>query len=113
MPDLDYDFAAPLNLTVEHLADRPGVTISLCEFDNAEGDRVVGYLVEPAGTPTAGVVYTHTTSGAEGFLPEAIQLAEAGGIGLCLQVHYIDDQVASIRQSVQSIRRGADLLLQR
>ncbi|WP_185845884.1 S9 family peptidase [Kibdelosporangium aridum] len=113
MPDLSYDPAAPLNLTVEPLADRSGVTISRCEYDNAEGDRVVGYLVEPAGTPAAGVVYMHTTSGSEGFLPEAIQLAEAGGIGLCLQVHYIDDQVASIRQSVLSIRRGADLLLQR
>lgn len=113
MPDLSYDSAAPLNLSVDRLAERPGVTISRCEFDNAEGDRVVGYLVEPQGTPAAGVVYMHTTSFAEGFLPEAIQLAEAGGIGLCLGFHYVDDQVASIRQSVQSIRRGADLLLQR
>ncbi|CAM3428590.1 S9 family peptidase [Kibdelosporangium persicum] len=113
MPDLSYDSAAPLNVTVDPLAQRPGARISRCEFDNAEGDRVAGYLVEPDSTPTAGVVYIHTTSGAEGFLPDAIRLAKAGGIGLCLQVHYLDDQVASIRQSVQSIRRGVDLLLQR
>jgi prolyl oligopeptidase family protein len=113
MPDLSYDHDAPLNLTVETVAERPGATISRCEFDNAEGDRVVGYLVEPAGTPAAGVIYMHTTSGREGFLPEALRLAEAGGVGLCLQFHQTDDQVAAIRQSVQAIRRGADLLLTR
>ncbi|MCE7004019.1 S9 family peptidase [Kibdelosporangium philippinense] len=113
MPDLSYDVTAPLNLTLDRISERAGVTISRCEFDNAEGDRVVGYLVEPAGTPRAGVVYIHTTSFKEGFLPEAIQFAEAGGIALCLGFHYIDDQVASIRQTVQSIRRGADLLLRR
>jgi len=113
MPDLTYQSDAPLNLTVEGVANRPGATISRCEFDNAEGDQVTGYLVEPAGTPAAGVVFMHTTSGQEGFLPEAIRLAEAGGIGLCLQFHRTDDQVAAIRQSVQAIRRGADLLLAR
>nr|WP_042179528.1 prolyl oligopeptidase family serine peptidase [Kibdelosporangium sp. MJ126-NF4] len=113
MPDLRHDSAAPLNDSTERLAGRPGATISRCEFDNTEGDRVTGYLVEPEGTPTAGVVYMHTTSGAEGFLPEALNLAKAGGLGLCLQFRYLDDQVASIRQSVLALRRGADLLLRR
>jgi cephalosporin-C deacetylase-like acetyl esterase len=113
MPDLRYDSAAPLHDTTERLAVRLGATISRCSFDNAEGDRVPGYLVEPVGTPAAGVIYMHTTSGAEGFLPEAIELAKAGGIGLCLQFRYLDDQVASIRQSVLSLRRAADFLLRR
>lgn len=113
MPDLRHDPAAPLNDHTERLAVRPGATISRCSFDNAEGERVTGYLVEPAGPPVAGVVYMHTTSGAEGFLPEAIELARSGGIGLCLQFRYLDDQVASIRQSVLSVRRAADLLLRR
>ncbi|ONI79840.1 hypothetical protein ALI144C_24215 [Actinosynnema sp. ALI-1.44] len=113
MPDLRYDSAAPLNDTTERLAVRPGATISRCSFDNAEGARVTGYLVEPDGPPAAGVVYMHTTSGAEGFLPEAVALARSGGIGLCLRFQYVDDQVAAIRRSVFALRRGADLLLGR
>ncbi|ALG10105.1 alpha/beta hydrolase family protein [Kibdelosporangium phytohabitans] len=113
MPDLRHDPAAALNETCERVAVRSGATISRCSFDNAEGGRVTGYLVEPEGVPTAGVVYMHTTSGAEGFLPEAITLARSGGIGLCLQFQYVDDQVAAIRRSVLALRRGADLLLGR
>lgn len=114
MPDLSYDSAQPFDSSLTTVAERPGVVISECVYDNVEGDPVTGYLVAPAsGEPTAGVVYIHTTSGREAFLPEAIQLAEAGGIGLCLQFTYLDDQVASIRQSVFSLLRGADLLLRR
>jgi hypothetical protein len=113
MPDLSYDRAKPLNLTLETVAERPGVTIAKCRFDNVEGERVTGYLVAPSPPPSAGVVYMHTTLRREAFLPEAIQLAEAGGIGLCLQLDYIDDQVAAIRQAVFAIRRGADVLLER
>ena len=114
MPDLHCDPSAPLHETSELLAVRPGVTISRCSFENAGGGRVTGYLVEPDGTPRAGVLYMHTTSGTEGFLPEAIALARSGGIGLCLQFQYVDDdQVAAIRRSVLALRRGADLLLGR
>jgi prolyl oligopeptidase family protein len=113
MPDLSYDQDAPFDLTVEQVAERPGVVISECRFGNVEGEPVTGYLVTPAGRPQeqASVVYQHTTGGREAFLPEAIQLAEAGASALCLAFVAVPDPVGMIRQSIFAIRRGADILL--
>ncbi|GAA0602467.1 prolyl oligopeptidase family serine peptidase [Kribbella sandramycini] len=116
MPELDYDPGLPLNARTETLAERDGVVIADCGFDNAEGDRATGYLVFPsgallaAGDDLAGVVYQHSTGGREGFLSEAIQVAEAGGIALSLPIADTGDAVRNLRESIFAIRRGADLL---
>ncbi len=115
MPDLTYDADAPFELTIEPVAERHTAVIARCRFDNVEGAPVDGYLVTPmtpTATPTAGVVYQHTEGGREAFLPEAIQLAEAGGAAICLPFVALEDPVAMIRQSIFAIRRGADILLQ-
>ncbi|TDD52935.1 hypothetical protein E1263_28695 [Kribbella antibiotica] len=115
MVDLSYDDALPLNPEIDVLGERDGVVVARCRYDNAEGPPVEGYLAFPsgallAGDDLAGVVYQHSTGGREGFLPEAIQVAEAGGIGLSLPIADTGDAVRNIRESIFAIRRGADLL---
>ncbi|WP_405062235.1 S9 family peptidase [Kribbella sp. NBC_01505] len=115
MPDLSYDSALPLNPVTDVLGERDGVVVTRCSYDNAEGGRVDGYLVFPsgallAGDDLAGVVYQHSTGGREAFLPEAIQVAEAGGIALSLAIADTGDSVRNLRESILAIRRGADLL---
>jgi dienelactone hydrolase len=110
MRELDYDQHQPLNPVVTTLEERDHVVIADCRFDNAEGDQVVGYLVRPTGPAAAGVVYQHSTGGREAFLPEAIQVAEAGGIGLTLPIAATGEMVPNIRRSIFAIRRAADLL---
>jgi hypothetical protein len=113
MVDLNYSQDVPFDLTIDPIAERPGAVISECRFGNVEGGPVTGYLVTPANPPRhqAGVVYQHTTGGREAFLPEAIQLAEAGGSALCLPFVAVPDPVGMIRQSIFAARRGADILL--
>ncbi|MFI9379795.1 alpha/beta hydrolase family protein [Kutzneria sp. NPDC052558] len=108
--NLEYDRNAEFELGVETVAERPGVTIAECRFDNVEGDPVRGYLVRPTRKASAGVVFQHTTSGREAFLPEAIQLAEAGASSICLPFVALGDPRAMIRQSIFAIRRGTDIL---
>lgn len=109
MPDLSYDRDADFEVTVKQVAERPGVVISDCRFDNVEGDPVDCYLVAPDQPPTAGVVYQHTTGGREAFLPEAIQVAQAGGIAVSMAAFELRDP-ATVRQSIFAILRAADLL---
>lgn len=110
--NLEYDHTLPLNLTLETGSERDDVVISSCEFDNAEGPRLTGYLVAPkGGTAQAGIVYMHTTSGAEGFLPEAILAARAGAVAICLKMYATPDPVPNLRQSILGISRAADVLL--
>lgn len=116
MPDLTYDQSQPVNLTVKPVAERPGAVIAECRFDNVEGDPVDAYLVTPAnGEPRAGVTYQHSTGGRAAFLAEAVQVAQAGGIALCLPIVFqASGEVAPmIRQSIFAIRRGIDILLER
>ncbi|MFK4090302.1 alpha/beta hydrolase family protein [Kribbella sp. NPDC020789] len=115
MADLSYDAALPLNPEIEVLGERDGVVVTRCRYDNAEGAPAEGYLAFPsgallAGDELAGVIYQHSTGGREGFLPEAIQVAEAGGIALSLPIADTGDAVRNIRESIFAIRRGADLL---
>ncbi|MGW6281113.1 alpha/beta hydrolase family protein [Kribbella sp. NPDC055071] len=113
---LDYDSGQELHPTVDVLAERGDILIADCGYDNAEGDRVSAYLVVPSGSlleaadQLAGVIYQHSTGGREAFLPEAIQVAEAGGIALTLGIASTDDAVRNLRASIFAIRRGADLL---
>ncbi|TCO60995.1 alpha/beta hydrolase family protein [Actinocrispum wychmicini] len=109
MPDLSYDSDADFDITVRTIAERPGVVISDCRFDNVEGDPVDCYLVAPVGSPSAGVVFQHTTGGREAFLPEAVQVAEAGGIALSMAPFTMPD-AATVRQSIFATRRAADIL---
>ncbi|RZS37104.1 prolyl oligopeptidase family protein [Herbihabitans rhizosphaerae] len=114
VPDLSYDAEAPYDVVVTPVAERPGVAIAECRFDNVEGDPVDAYLVSPVDTPPrAGVVFQHSTGGRGAFLAEAIRLAEAGGIGLCLPVTFqaSGELLPMIRQSIFAIRRGAAILL--
>ncbi|MFC9689558.1 alpha/beta hydrolase family protein [Kribbella sp. NPDC056951] len=115
MVDLSYDDALPLHADVEVLGERDGVVVARCRYDNAEGSPVEGFLAFPsgallAGDEVAGVIYQHSTGGKEGFLPEAIQVAEAGGIALSLAIADTGDSVRNLRESILAIRRGADLL---
>jgi cephalosporin-C deacetylase-like acetyl esterase len=112
--DLEYDREKPFELTVEPVAERPGAVIADCRFDNVEGLPVDAYLVSPKGAqPRAGVVFQHSTGGRAAFLPEAIRVAQAGGVALCLPVTYQQsgEQLPMIRQSIFAIRRAADILL--
>jgi fermentation-respiration switch protein FrsA (DUF1100 family) len=116
MPDLTYDAAQPLNLTVTPVTERPGAVINECRFDNVEGDPVVAYLVTPAsGEPRAGVVYQHSTGGRLAFLQDAVQVAQAGGIALCLPIVFLvsGEVLPMIRQSIFAVRRGLDILRER
>ncbi|WP_163567628.1 alpha/beta hydrolase family protein [Fodinicola feengrottensis] len=116
MVDLGYEAGKPFELTVETVAERPGVVIADCRFENVEGEPVDAYLVSPKDAPArAGVVFQHSTGGRVGFLAEAIRVAEAGGVALSLPVTYqaSGEQAPMIRQSIYAIRRGADILLQR
>jgi hypothetical protein len=102
MRELDYDQQQPLNPVLTTLDERDGVVIADCRFDNAEGDQVVGYLMRPAEAGVtyqaeAGVVYQHWTGGREGFLPEAVQVAEAGGIAITLPMAPTGEMVPNIR----------------
>jgi hypothetical protein len=101
MRELEYDQQQPLNPVVTTLDERDGVVIADCRFDNAEGDQV-GYLMRPAEAGVtyqaeAGVVYQHSTGGREGFLPEAVQVAEAGGIAITLPMAATGEMVRNIR----------------
>ncbi|MGI5125403.1 prolyl oligopeptidase family serine peptidase [Pseudonocardia sp. CA-107938] len=113
MIDLDYAADLPLNLVVEPGADRPGVVLAGCRFDNVEGEPVTGWLAQPSGPRTeapAGVVYQHSTGGRGAFVAEAVAVAAAGGVALSIGTVQSLDPVADGRRSILAIRRAADVL---
>lgn len=130
MPDFllfEYDRFEPLDIQVANTQKSNSTTIQDISYVSPSGGRVPAYLVVPSGSgPFAAIVFVHWGQGSrDEFLREAIALADAGIISLCIDAPFArpdfqqahDDtpetQALLQKQGIIEARRAVDLLVER
>jgi dienelactone hydrolase len=130
MPDFllfEYDRFEPLDIQVANTQKSNSTTIQDISYASPAGGRVPAYLVVPSGSgPFAAIVFVHWGQGnRDEFLHEAMALAGAGIISLCIDAPFArpdfqqahDDtpetQAVLLKQSIIEARRAVDLLVER
>jgi dienelactone hydrolase len=126
----DYDRSAPLKVEQIGSEQRGSATVEDLMYAGADGERVPGYLVAPAGKgPFAAILWGHWMMpgspymNRKEFLEEAVALAPSGVVSLLIDApmvrpgakHQSDGEayVKNFQEDVIDLRRGLDLLTAR
>jgi dienelactone hydrolase len=130
MPDFllfEYDRFEPLDIQVANTQKSNSTTIQDISYASPSGGRVPAYLVVPSGSgPFAAILFVHWGQGnRDEFLHEALALASAGTISLCIDAPFArpdfqetnadtpETQVLLLKQGIIEARRAVDLLVER
>jgi dienelactone hydrolase len=119
-----FDRAAQFAFQEDDEVQQGRIRVRGIHFASPGGDQVTAAVALPPEEPTAGVVYVHGSGGSwADFLPEALAVANRGGVGLALDSAFtraeqrgeaVEEYAAHRKllvQTVQDVQRSLDVLV--